>query len=131
MDMIERRGHLSSTANPDKKLDYIVTLQGHLPNSHGRSRHIVLRYVPDREVLDAKAFGLYLEALSQTPWPTPEDLAVTVLTDINNEVVARWIQVSLSVPERQHHAVETHAVVIEDRQPGWDNPSLLSRLERI
>ena len=131
MDLLERRGHLTSTANPDKKLDYIVTLEGHLPNSHSHSRHIVLRYVPDRDVLDAKAFGAYLEALATDTWNTPEDLAVTVLTDINNEIVARWIQVSLRVPELQHHAVQTHAVVIEDRQPGWDNAGLLSRLERI
>lgn len=131
MDLLERRGHLASTANPDKKLDYIVTLEGHLPNSHSQSRHIALRYVPDREVLDAKSFGNYLEALSKDTWDLPEDLAVTILTDVNNEVVARWLQVSLSVPELQHHAVETHAVTIEDRQPGWDNASLLGRLEKI
>lgn len=131
MDIIERRGHLTSTTNPDKKLDYIVTLQGHLPNSHGHLRHIVLRYIPDRDVLDARSFGTYLEALSQITWPTPEDLAVTVLTDINNEIVARWIQIHLSIPERLHHAVETHAVIIEDRQPTWNNTDLLNRLERI
>lgn len=131
MDLLERRGHLASTANPDKKLDYIVTLEAHLPNAQSNSRHIALRYVPDRDVLDAKAFGAYLDALAQDAWDTPEDLAVTVLTDINNEIVARWIQVSLSVPELQHHAVQTHAVVIEDRQPGWDNKGLLGRLERI
>lgn len=131
MDMLERRSHLASTANPDKKLDYIVTLEGHLPNSQSQSRHISLRYVPDRDVLDAKAFGNYLEALSQDPWDSPEDLAVTVLTDVNNEIVARWVQVSLSVPELQHHAVQTHAVVIEDRQPGWNNANLLDRLDRI
>lgn len=132
MDLLERRGLLTSSPNPDKRLDYIITLVGHLPNSQGQSRrHITLRYVPDRDVLDAKAFGAYLEALSDMPWPTPEDLAVTVISDVNNEVVARWVQVALSVPELHHHAVDTHAVVLEDRQPGWDNPSLLSRLERI
>jgi len=131
MDLLERRAHLTSAPNADKALDYIVTLAGHLPNSHGAARHIVLRYVPDRQVLDAKAFGTYLESLSRETWDKPEDLAVTILGDVNNEVVARWVQVSLSVPDLQHHAVETHAVIIEDRQPGWENASLLSRLERI
>lgn len=131
MDMIERRGHLTSTANPDKKLDYIVTLKGHLPNTQSASHHIALRYVPDRDILDAKAFGNYLDALSNEAWENPEDLAVTVLTDVNNEIVARWVQVSLRVPELQHHAISTHAVIIEDRQPGWDNAALLQRLERI
>lgn len=131
MDMLERRSHLTSTANPDKALDYIVTLEGHLPNSHSQSRHILLRYIPDRQVLSAKSFGGYLEALSGEPWNTPEDLAVTILSDVNNEIVARWVQVSVNLPELQHHAVQTHAVIIEDRQPGWDNANLLSRLERI
>jgi len=130
MDLMERRALLHVGPNPDKQLDYIVTLTGHLPNS-GQDRHIVLRYVPDRSVLSAKAFGDYLEGLSRTTWASPEDLAVTILTDVNNEIVARWAQVSLTLPDLNHHAVETHAVVLEDRQPGWDNPSLLGRLERI
>lgn len=132
MDLLERRGLLTSSPNPDKRLDYIITLVGHLPNTQGQSRRLItLRYVPDRDVLNAKSFGTYLEALSDMPWPTPEDLAVTVISDVNNEVVARWVQVALSVPELHHHAVDTHAVVLEDRQPGWDNHNLLNRLERI
>lgn len=130
MDLMERRAFLGTSPNADRKLDYIVTLAGHLPNSGG-GRDIVLRYIPDRNVLDAKAFGDYLEALSSETWDTPEDLAVTILSDISNEIVSRWAQVNLSMPELQHHAVATHSVIIEDRQPGWDNPSLLARLERI
>jgi hypothetical protein len=131
MDLLERRGFLVTTVNPDKNLDYIVTLEGHLPHYHGQSPHITLRYVPDRMVLDSKSFGQYLEALAQVGWNLPEDLAVTVITDINNQVVSRWMQVTLKAPELLHHAVETHSVVIEDRQPGWDNPGLLGRLSRI
>jgi len=44
MDMLERRGYLTSIANPDKKLHYIVTFQGHLPNSQSPPRHITPRY---------------------------------------------------------------------------------------
>jgi len=69
--------------------------------------------------------------LAEEVWHNPEDLAVTVLTDINNEVITRWIQVQVNVPELQHHAVDTHGVVIEDRQPGWDNPALMARLVQI
>ena len=132
MDLLERRALLICTPNPDKRLDYIITLAGHLPNSQGHRRRIItLRYVPDRDVLESKAFGEYLDALSTMDWATPEDLAVTVITDVNDALVARWIQVSLSVPELHHHAVDTHAVVLEDRQPGWDNVGLLGRLEQI
>lgn len=135
MDLMERRALLMTYANPDRKLDYIVTLSGHLPSGHmrggGERQRIVLRYVPDKLILETRSLGVYLEALAETMWPNPEDLAVTVLTDVNNEVITRWIEVAVDVPELQHHAVDTHGVVIEDRQPGWDNPALLRRLARI
>lgn len=131
MELMERRTLLKVDNNPGKQLDYLVTLTGHLPGGGGARQGIELRYVPDKHILDSRAFGAYLEALSSKTWDTPEDLAVTILTDINNEVVTRWVQVAVSVPELQHFAIDIHAVVIEDRQPGWDNPGLLGRLERI
>lgn len=131
MDLMERRGLLVVCDNPDKKFDYLVTLSGHLPGGGGGRQLVELRYVPDKHILDGRSFGTYLEALSAEVWDSPEDLAVTVITDINNEVISRWVQVGVNIPELQHHAVDTHGVVIEDRQPGWDNPGLLGRLERI
>lgn len=131
MDLNERRALLEVSSNLDRKLDYLVTLSGHLPGGGGARQLVNVRYVPDKLVLEARSFGAYLEALADLHWESPEDLAVTVLTDLNNEVVTRWIQVSINVPELQHHAVDIHAVVIEDRQPGWDNAALLGRLERI
>ncbi len=131
MDLSERRALLETCDNPDKNIDYLVTLSGHLPGG-GDKRHLIeVRYVPDRLILDVRAFGGYLEALSSIEWQTAEDLAVTVLTDINNQIICRWVQVDVNVPELQHHAVDTHGVVLQDRQPNWDNAALLNRLERI
>ncbi|MCH8835488.1 MAG: hypothetical protein IH925_06035, partial [Proteobacteria bacterium] len=53
-----------------------------------------------------------------------------ILDDINNEVVARWVQVALSVPNGALPGVGNHGVMLEDRQPKWDNAALLSRLRR-
>ena len=135
MDLTERRALLEMHNNADRKLDCLVTLSGHLPGGRaggGSKRQAVcVRYVPDKLILEARSFGIYLEALAEIVWSNPEDLAVTVISDLNNEAVCRWMQVSVSVPELSHHAVDTHDVMIEDRQPGWDNPALLGRLERI
>ncbi|MEE8393877.1 MAG: hypothetical protein V3R66_05985, partial [Rhodospirillales bacterium] len=60
------------------------------------------------------------------PWETMEKVAVMVLNDINNEVVARWTQVSVAASKDK----ASHNVMVEDRQPHWDNPDLLSRLKR-
>jgi len=131
MDLIERRALLKAANNPDKKLDYLVTLSGHLPGGGSARQMIEVRYVPDKLILNVESLDAYLDALSNQVWNNPEDLAVTVITDINNEIVSRWVQVKVNIPELHHRAVDIHGVVIEDRQPGWDNPGLLGRLERI
>ena len=131
MDLMERRAHLKIQPNPDRKLDYLITLEGHLPSTTSTRQSVEVRYVPDKNIMDVKAFGAYLEALASIDWPSPEELAVTVITDINNELIARWVQVTVNAPDLLHHAIETHGVVLEDRQPDWDNPMLLNRLERI
>ena len=89
-----------------------------------------MRYVPDKLIIDPAAFGRYLGALGTLPWESLEKVAVTILDDINNEVVARWVQVALSAPNGTHPGVDSHGVMLEDRQPKWDNPALLSRLRR-
>lgn len=131
MDLMERRALLHIGENPGRNFDYLITLSGHLPGGGGALQMIEVRYVPDKTIIDPGSMNVYLEALATERWSTPEDLAVTVLTDLNNQVIARWVQVSVSIPELQHSAVDTHAVVIEDRQPTWDNQALLNRLERI
>lgn len=131
MNLTERRALLEMHSNADRKLDCLVTLSGHLPSGGAERQAVRVRYVPDKLILEARSFGVYLEALAETVWSNPEDLAVTVISDLSNETVSRWMQISVSVPELNHHAVETHDVTIEDRQPGWDNASLLGRLERV
>ncbi len=130
-DLIKRRATLSVTQNPDRKLDYIVTLDAHPPDCGGKTCHMTLRYVPDRYVLDAAAFGDYLNAAAGVVWNTPEDLAVTVLGDVNDRIIPRWVHVSFSITQGRDCCVDTHTIVIEDRQPGWDNENLLQRLARI
>lgn len=141
MDLIERRAYLSATQNPDKNLDYIITLKGHPPKCTGpkctghkyagQAYHITLRYVPDRSVLDAQAFGNYLDATTGAPWNTPEDLAVTVLGDVNDKIIPRWIQLALSIADPHYPCLDSHEIILEDRQPGWDNSDLFGRLARI
>ena len=53
-----------------------------------------------------------------------------ILDDVNNEVVPRWVQVTVTAPGDRAAGVDGHGVMLEDRQPRWDNPALLSRLER-
>lgn len=125
MDIFERRTLLSTDRNPDIKLDYVVAINGLITTSI-----VKLRYVPDRTILVPSAFGEYLETLGGIEWQSLEETAAAVLNDVNNELIARWVQVSITAPGEFHPGIESHEVLLEDRQPNWDNEGLLSRLKR-
>ncbi|MEO5338350.1 MAG: hypothetical protein H7841_15890 [Magnetospirillum sp. WYHS-4] len=120
MDRLTRRSRLSVRPDPDPKLDYLVTLEGEIGGE--RPAAIELRYVPDRLILVPESFAAYLEDLGRRDWESLESLAVALLDDLRNELVARWLQVALQG--------SGHAVLVEDRQPKWDNPRLLARLRQ-
>jgi 7-cyano-7-deazaguanine reductase len=131
MNRLIRRQFLKADGNPGARLDYVVTLEGAIPGNTGIGPQALgLRYVPDKLVLQPAAFGRYLEALAAETWPSIECLAVTILDDMNNEVVPRWVQVIVSILNTDQPGVESHGVILEDRRPKWDNPALLSRLRR-
>ncbi len=111
-----RRDRLSPDANPDQAIDYLVSFRGVLP----AATTITVCYVPDKLILGEAAFDAYLAALGDQHWHSPEALAVATLGDFNNELVPRWVGV---IVER-----ERHEVVVEDRQPRWNNAALLARL---
>ena len=77
--------------------------------------------------MQSEAFARYLAAFEQGSEKTLEQLAIAVLEDINNEVVPRWVQI---VATRDSGGETEQHVLIEDRQPKWDNAALLARLER-
>jgi 7-cyano-7-deazaguanine reductase len=120
MDLHARRNVLATIDNPETKLDYIVSLNGSV-ESLGR---LSVSYVPDRRVLTPDSFRSYLALIAAAGWSHPEAAAIAILHDLNNELVARWVQVSLVRGE----GIACHRVTVEDRQPKWDNPGLLSRL---
>ena len=119
----ERRDLLAAHPNPDNRLDYVVTLTGRI-RAADESCEVELRYVPDRLVLETQAFENYLAAMSQEPWDNLEHAAVTLLDDIHDQLIARWIQLSVT-------GGQGHSILLEDRQPKWENPQLLQRLRRL
>ncbi|WP_353860369.1 hypothetical protein [Azospirillum formosense] len=120
---MHRREFLTTAANPDARHDYLVELHG----EPAPGTLLTLRYVPDRSIATPDGVAAYLGALSDTAVAAgPEALAIAVLDDLNNELIPRWVEVTVErarpVPLR---------VVVEDRQPGWDNPHLFSRMRRV
>ena len=125
MDLLQRRGHLAVSPNPDPAKEYVATIKGRM--GAGKIQ-VELRYVPDRDILDPVSFAAYLDVLGGMTRDSLEKAAVTIIDDINNEVVPRWARVVLS-KINDDAAGGGHSVLLEDRQPKWDNPALISRLK--
>ncbi|PWC31154.1 hypothetical protein [Azospirillum sp. TSO35-2] len=116
-----RRERLTTRPSPDPRHDYLVELRGEpMPGTR-----LTLRLVPDRLVPDPAGVVAYLATFADVAEGL-EALALAVLDDLNNELVPRWVEVTV-----ERDAPLPHRVVIEDRQPTWDNPQLLGRLRRV
>ena len=120
------RSLLRTVPSPQNSPDYMTVLEGGVSWRKGR---VSLNYVPDRFIVTEESWGDYLCALGDASWDTLEAITLRILNDVNNEVVPRWLRVRGSVsadvsglPDRV-----THAVVVDDHQPLWDNFALIER----
>ncbi len=123
----ERRRMLLTSPNPRPGLDYLglhrQTLPADaLPPEMPALVMLTFRFVPDRLILATDALPPYGSVLASQDWTSPEALATAAFDDLNNELVPRWLNLRVDVGDG-------HRVVLEDRQPGWDTPHLLDRLE--
>ncbi|WP_041794403.1 hypothetical protein [Pararhodospirillum photometricum] len=114
MDVLCRRECLSGRPNPAPRRDYVVLLQvrATMVQSALTQPLVRLAYIPDRLLLDPAAFERYVRGLGRWMWPGPEDLAVAVIDDVGNEIVPRWVRVSLD-------SGALGSLIVEERQPLW------------
>ncbi len=85
-------------------------------------------YVADRSLVTRDGFTAYARARTAArPWDTPlESLTALVADDLANELVPKWLRVTFA---QENPGGSRHVVSTEDRQPGWDHPTLLQALE--
>lgn len=124
-----RRERLRTVPNPDPAHDYVSALQAMVETETLGAVRVSIRYVPDRAVLPPDGLTDYLPAIAGLEAATLEHLALTAIEDLNDALIPRWVEVDA----RMHSDDGTggHAVCVEDRQPGWDNPRLLARLATL
>lgn len=131
MDVTSRRERLRTLPSPDGRMDFVTSLHGRIHwRETGTSVRVSVRYVPDRDVLDPVGFGDYLSGLGNMEWTSLEAAGAAILDDVNNQAVPRFVLVSVVFESAGDGSLAAHSVLLEDRQPGWDNPYLLARLAR-
>ena len=131
----ENRDLIQSYRNPALTLDYVSSLTGQIGKGDGSDMSVIkieVRYVPDKLVLEVASFESYLGSCLILASEELEKLASVILEDLNNEIVPRWLHVTASTGTNDTgDQMIRHSVSFEDRQPDWDNPSLLARLNAI
>jgi len=132
MDVTSRRNLIRVSSNPNPNLDYVSGFEGRIgAPALENLADIILRYVPDRLIMEAASFDTYLNAVEQCSWHSLEEIAVAILDDIRNQLIARWVQVIVRYQPLGLSHLHHHAVTLEDYQPNWDNEDLLSHLPLI
>lgn len=128
MDLHERRELLKCNPNPDPGRDYIASFTGVIPNeTEGILLSTKIRFVPDRLILEPTSLNLYLAEIGNQDWSSLEELVHVVLNDIQNEVVPRWVQITAEQRSPEVQYLSHQLVIVEDRQPGWKNETLVLR----
>ncbi|MEQ9491086.1 MAG: hypothetical protein RIM72_19070 [Alphaproteobacteria bacterium] len=120
---VARQERILTIPLPDAKVEFLCNLDGNV-DAVGAS--LRLSYIPYKSVLDGDGFAAYLKDL-----PAPDDapsametVAAVILDDLNNELVPRWLQLVLT---RQRQDGTVQRVLVEDKQPRWDNKTLIGR----
>lgn len=124
---MERRALIDVLDSPEPRLDFLSILDHAIDADEIGAVAVTLRYVPDRFNIESASWQRYLAALAANPGPSLEALAARILSDVNDVVIARWMEVSAALQDDRG----THSVVISDCQPGWQNEELLTRLVRL
>ena len=126
MHIHDRRAVLETAPNPDSDLDYVITLSGiiqtDIPPIPHTNVSVNLRYVPDREITMPVPWRVYLDVLGDQSWGTLEELAVTALADINDQLIPRWMELSVTSLTGE----SKHSILLSENQPEWNNPSIPS-----
>jgi hypothetical protein len=107
--------------NPRTDLDYLDYMQVPLG---AYDSHIF--YVPDRHILTQDSLGRYCAALGADASLQGNTFAGMLLHDIFDTAFPKWVGIQL-----HQHTPIPHSIVMQDKQPNWDNPALISSIKPV
>lgn len=127
-----RRLAIAVKDNPRPDRDYMVSMRRMLtmPMATGAQMEIQIRYVPDRLICLFSQMEEYFKLLARAACHGIEELANSIADDFCNEVIPCWLSVDITLSPGESQSGSGASVHVEDRQPHWDNPSLLQQSQR-
>lgn len=95
---------LKTYPNPDSRKNWLISVEIHEPIK------LKIRMVPDKLVADHTGLKSYLREIVRKDWITPEEMTLTLIESINNDLIPKWLEVIY-----QHKDI---TIKLEDQQPG-------------
>ncbi len=126
--MTAARDILSSSPNPHRHKNYVVAITQEITINQ-QAYLFGLRYIPDKILLNHQGLAGYLEQILTNAPAEPEILAHNILEDVSNEIIPKWIEINLL--QEENKSGQNILIIIEDRQPHWENDRLLNRLPAL
>ncbi|MCF6215636.1 MAG: hypothetical protein L3J58_05620 [Emcibacter sp.] len=124
----EEKDILSSSENPYRNKTYVVSITQEITLNQ-KIYLFGLRYVPDKLLLNHEGLDDYLGQMIAHKTTKAENMAHDILEDITNHIIPKWIEVNLV--NGDNNRGQNISITIEDRQPNWENDTLLKRLPAI
>ena len=113
---------LKTIPNPNPKSDYVTQLSIAPINDVS----VTIAYVPDKLILIPDTLAIYLENKKNFLCEPLEDFAQKLLEAINNEVIPRWIRITL---QYEPTATLKRKVTVIDQQPKWNKLELITSFD--
>ncbi len=116
---------LISSFNPYRHKRYCITISQEI-SLNGQDFALILRYIPDRMLLEHESVAAYLKNSIAPRQDQIETLVHDILEDIMNLIIPRWLEVNLKqISNKAGHRI---SITIEESQPNWDDNGFLGRL---
>ena len=78
------------TSIPDGRKNWVISVEINEPI------YLKVCFVPDKLIADHVSIKNYLARVLTQAWPSPEEMILTIIEDINNELVPKWVEVFYS-----------------------------------
>jgi len=116
--------------NPCRAREYFVICKNDFTLAGAGKISVDVTFIPDSAILNRQSYNAYLENIFAGAGGDLilETLAEKIIEDLSNELVPFWISVRILLESQSGNSSSLHQAILEDRQPGWDNPGLLSQV---
>lgn len=97
---------IAVTTVPDGRKNWVISVETKEPI------YLKVRFVPDKLIAEHGSIKNYIAWVLTQTWPSPEEMILTIIEEINNELVPKWVEV--------FYSKNGVSIKLEEQQPGLE-----------